>query len=192
MNKRSRCIDEETFKLIVSTLRTGFTDNDGVVRAPNERIATILTIEYNLGIRIGDVLELRMANLIKDGNRYCFDITEQKTGKHRGYTIPFDVYLFIQGYANSHNISPNQKLFPISERNVSKLLKIACEYLGLEGIGTHSFRKAFATNAYINSEYNIEMVRNLLQHSSIDTTQRYIGIGTKEMEEVIVKSVCLG
>ena len=60
MNKRSRCIDEDTFKLIVSTIRTGFTDNDGVVRQPNERIATVLTIEYNLGIRIGDVLELRI------------------------------------------------------------------------------------------------------------------------------------
>lgn len=192
MNKRSRCIDEDTFKLIVSTIRTGFTDNDGVARQPNERIATVLTIEYNLGIRIGDVLELRMCNLVKDGKRYCFDITEQKTGKHRGYTIPIDVYLFIQEYANAHNILPTQKLFPISERVVSKLLKITCEYLGLDGIGTHSFRKAFATNAYINSDYNIELVRNLLQHSSLDTTQKYIGIGTKEMEEVILKSVCLG
>ena len=148
---------------IVSTIRTGFTDNDGVVRQPNERIATVLTIEYNLGIRIGDVLELRMCNLVKDGKRYCFDITEQKTGKHRGYTIPIDVYLFIQEYANAHNILPTQKLFPISERVVSKLLKITCEYLGLDGIGTHSFRKAFATNAYINSDYNIELVRNLLR-----------------------------
>ena len=148
---------------IVSTIRTGFTDIDGVVRQPNERIATVLTIEYNLGIRIGDVLELRMCNLVKDGKRYCFDITEQKTGKRRGYTIPIDVYLFIQEYANAHNIQPTQKLFPISEQVVSKLLKITCEYLGLDGIGTHSFRKAFATNAYINSDYNIELVRNLLR-----------------------------
>ena len=192
MNKRSRCIDEETFKLIVGTIREGFRDNEGVVRKPNERIATVLTIEYNLGIRIGDVLQLRMCNLVKDGNRYCFDITEQKTGKHRGYTIPVEVYLFIQDYANRHNISPTQRLFPISERVVSKILKLVCEYLGLESIGTHSFRKAFATNAYINSGYNIELVRNLLQHSSLETTQKYIGIGTKEMEEVIVKSVCLG
>ena len=104
-----------------------------------------------------------MCNLVKDGKRYCFDITEQKTGKHRGYTIPIDVYLFIQEYANAHNIQPTQKLFPISEQVVSKLLKITCEYLGLDGIGTHSFRKAFATNAYINSDYNIELVRNLLR-----------------------------
>ena len=104
-----------------------------------------------------------MCNLVKDGKRYCFDITEQKTGKRRGYTIPIDVYLFIQEYANAHNIQPTQKLFPISEQVVSKLLKITCEYLGLDGIGTHSFRKAFATNAYINSDYNIELVRNLLR-----------------------------
>ena len=67
MNKRSRCIDEDTFKLIVSMIRAGYTNNDGVVRQLNERFATVLTIEYNLGIRIGDVLELHMCNLVKDG-----------------------------------------------------------------------------------------------------------------------------
>lgn len=66
---------------------------------------------------------------------------------------------------------------------------IACQFLGYKGIGTHSFRKAFATQAYINSDYNAEVVRRLLQHSSVVTTQRYIGVGDKEIEDALLKTV---
>ena len=38
--------------------------------------------------------------------------------------------------------------------------------------------------------YNIELVRTLLQHSSVNVTQRYIG--SKELEDAIQKNVCLG
>lgn len=45
---------------------------------------------------------------------------------------------------------------------VSEHLKLACQFLGYKGIGTHSFRKAFATQAYANADYNAEVVRRLL------------------------------
>ena len=82
-------------------------------------------------------------------------------------------------------------MFPITERAVLKHLKVTCDYLGLEGIGTHSFRKAFATNMYVNNHYNIELVRVLLQHSSVTVTQRYIGIGSRELETAIEKNINL-
>ena len=79
-------------------------------------------------------------------------------------------------------ISPEDKLFNMSERNVQKYLQKVAEYLGYENIGTHSFRKFFATEIYVNNNYNIVLVQQLLQHSSVATTQRYIGI-TSEMQE---------
>ncbi|OYP46279.1 hypothetical protein CG709_03745 [Lachnotalea glycerini] len=60
-------------------------------------------------------------------------------------------------------------------------MKVVCEYLGLSGIGSHSFRKAFATNVYVNNHYNIELVRTLLHHSSVLVTQRYIGTGSMDL-----------
>jgi len=63
--------------------------------------------------------------------------------------------------------------------------------MGYKGIGTHSFRKAFATQAYVNSDYNAEVVRRLLQHLSIVTTQRYIGVDNKEIEDTLLKTVKL-
>lgn len=191
INKRTKAVDEETYKRIVSVLRKGFT-HTGVDYKPNERIATVLILEYNLGLRVGDILNLTVDSFVKDGNRYRLDMYEQKTGKYRNFTVPDEVYQFIRDYAYEHNISPRSRLFPITERAVLKHLKVVCEYLKIPGVGSHSFRKAFATNVYVNNHYNIELVRTLLQHSSVTVTQRYIGIGSKELEDAIQKNICLG
>ena len=106
--------------------------------------------------------------------------------------MPVEVYSYVRDYAYAQGISPSSRLFPITERAVLKHLKVTSEYLGLDGVGSHSFRKGFATNVYVNNHYNIELVRTLLQHSSVTVTQRYIGIGSKELEDAIKKNVCLG
>ena len=82
---------------------------------PNERIATVLQLEYNLGLRIGDILNLSMDNFMKDAGRYHLDIHEQKTGEYRNFIVPVEIYNFIRDYAYENNISPKAKLFPIIE-----------------------------------------------------------------------------
>lgn len=190
MNKRTRAINEDTFILIINTIRQGFC-HEGVRHKPNDRIATILVLEYNLGLRVGDVLNLTMNSFVKDGDRYRLDLYEQKTGKFRNFTVPCEVYQFVRDYAYRNNICVTARLFPITERAVLKHLKVTVDFLGVEGVGTHSFRKGFATNIYVNNEYNIELVRELLQHSSVVITQRYIGMGSKELEQAIRGNVKL-
>jgi len=46
-------------------------------------------------------------------------------------------------------------------------------------------------NIYVNNNYNIELVRVLLQHSSCVVSQRYISLGSEELENAIAKNVCL-
>ena len=55
---------------------------------------------------------------------------------------------------------------------IKKQLAIVCDYLGYEGISTHSFRKWYATEIYKSSGYDIALVQRLLHHSSAATTQR--------------------
>lgn len=190
MNKRTRALDKETYIKIITTIKQGFL-HEGVRHKPNVRIATILVLEYNLGIRISDVLLLTMNSFVKDGDRYRLDIYEKKTGKFRNFTIPAEVYQYVRDYAYQNSIGQKARLFPITERAVLKHLKATSDFLGIEGVGTHSFRKGYATNIYINNNYNIELVRALLNHSSCVVSQRYIGIGTKELENAIQKNVCL-
>ena len=191
MNKKTVALTEEQYKTIISTIRAGVIMEDGSVINPNERIATALTLEGNLGLRISDILQLRLSAIIRDGDRYRLNIVEQKTQKKREFTVPTDIYVYIQKYALDNNISPTAKLFDISERAVNKHLKAICDYLGYEGIGSHSFRKYFATSIYTNNNYDINLVRVLLQHSSTTTTQRYIGLQEKHIEEALQNHINL-
>lgn len=75
-------------------MKQGFTGFE-----PNERIATALVLEGNLGLRISDVLRLRLADIVKDGDRYRLAIVEQKTGKERVFTVPFIIQQYLENYA---------------------------------------------------------------------------------------------
>lgn len=191
MNKRTVALATEQYKKIIKTKMSGFVDEDQNIVKPNRRIATALTLEANLGLRIGDILKLRLSDIIRDSDRYRLDIIEEKSGKKREFTVPLEIYAYIQNYALENNIRTTAKLFEISERAVNKHLQKVCKYLNLDGIGSHSFRKFFATTIYNNNRHNINLVRVLLQHSSIATTQRYIGIQSEEIEEALQKHVHL-
>ena len=191
MNKRTVALTTEQYKNIIKTMMSGFVDKDQNIVKPNRRIATALTLEANLGLRIGDILKLRLSDIIRDGDRYRLDIIEEKSGKKREFTVPLEIYAYIQNYALENNIRTTAKLFEISERAVNKHLQKVCKYLNLDGIGSHSFRKFFATTIYNNNRHNINLVRVLLQHSSIATTQRYIGLQSEEIEEALQNHIHL-
>ena len=88
-------------------------------------------------------------------------------------------------YCLRNGIRRGDLLFPISERAIQKQLKIVCDYLGVAGISTHSFRKWYATEIYKANGYDIALVQRLLQHASASTTQRYIGIEPQRIEDAI-------
>ena len=191
MNKKTVALTEIQYKNIIETIRTGFVCSDGHVVKPNQRIATALSLEANLGLRISDILQLRLSVIIHDGNRYRLNIVEKKTKKKREFTVPIEIYSYIQNYALENGINPAAKLFDMSERTVQNHLQLVCNYLGYENISTHSFRKYFATSIYENNNYNIELVRVLLQHSSVVTSQRYICLQRKEIENALQKHIKL-
>ena len=142
-------------------------------------------VEGNLGIRISDILRLKPNDILLDGERYRLEIIEQKTGKKRVFTVPLVIVQYIENYCLKNNIKGNELIFPITERAVQKQLAIVCDYLGFAGIGTHSFRKWYATEIYKNNGYDIALVQRLLQHSSAAVTQRYIGIEPQRIEQAI-------
>lgn len=180
MNKKTVALTTEQYKEIISTMQRGFTGC-----RPNERIATALVLEGNLGLRISDIVKLRPSDIVKDSDRYRLEVTEQKTGKSRVFTVPLVIQQYIENYCLRNGIGKKDLIFPISERMVQKQLKIVCDYLGYEGISTHSFRKWYATEIYKANGYDITLVQRLLQHSSAAVTQRYIGIEPQRIESAI-------
>ena len=180
MNKKTKALTTEQYKEIIATMKEGFCGC-----RPNERIATALVLEGNLGLRISDILKLRLCDIVKDGDRYRLEIVEQKTGKSRVFTVPLVIQQYIENYCLRNGIRRDELMFPLTERAIQKQLKIVCDYLDFEGISTHSFRKWYATEIYKNNGYDIALVQRLLQHSSAATTQRYIGIEPQRIEAAI-------
>ena len=180
MNKKTAALTTEQYKEIITTMREGFCGC-----RPNERVATALVLEGNLGLRISDIVRLRPRDVVFDGGRYRLSIIEQKTGKQRVFTVPLVIQQYIENYCLRNSIGANDLIFPITTREVQKILSRVCDYLGYHGISTHSFRKWYATEIYKNNGYDIALVKRLLQHSSAAVTQRYIGIEPQRIEKAI-------
>lgn len=179
-------ITTEQYERIIRALQHG-----GGGFRKNPRVAAVLMVEANLGLRIGDVLSLHLCDIVRDGYRYRLNITEEKTGKRRTFTVPEEVYVYLKNYAGEHSIPDDALLFPIGERAVQKTLHKACQYLGIRNVSTHSFRKWYATEIYHASGNDILLVQRLLQHSSPSITRRYIGISDERMEMAIRNHVNL-
>ena len=190
MNKRCVALSDEQYRECIKLLREGFV-LEGCNIKPNPRIATVAVLQASLGLRLGDVLQLNMGSFIKESGRWKLNIKEQKTGKVRDFTVPVEVYSFIQDYAINMGISNTAKLFAISERQAARHLnKVFSKMeLPLRSFGSHSYRKYFATRVYLDNEMNIMIVKTLLQHSSVAVTQRYIGLSQKTVEDALAKTV---
>ncbi len=196
-NIKTTALSEKQFIDIIGTMKSGCS-----LFRPNHKIATALMLEANLGMRISDIVRLKLSNIVMDGDRYRLDIKERKTGKERTFTVPQKLYCYLMEYATNNGIKKNEYLFPHSDKDrgkpittaaVQKHLRTVCNYLeyGELKISTHSFRKFYATRLYENNDYDIVLVQRLLQHSSPSVTQRYIGMGSKNLEAAIEKNTWL-
>lgn len=181
-----QALTTEQYTALVRIIKSGH----GKMRA-SPRIAAALMAEANLGMRIGDILRLRLDDIILDGKRYRLNIVEEKTGKRRTFTVPEQLYRFFCNYCTEQKIPADQPMFPTTVRSVQRHIKSACEILGYSNVSTHSFRKWYATDIYEASGHDIVLVQQLLQHSSPNITRRYIGISDEKIEKAIAGHVLL-
>lgn len=181
--------NEKIYHDVVSALRKGYKGADGKTHRPNQKIAAIVVIQANFGIRIGDLVQLRFSDIVWEGNFYRLNIIEEKTGKNRTYPVPDAVYDFLADYCHSNGISASDRIFPVTTRAVQKQLKEVCEYLGYEDISTHSFRKFAGQEVYKNSGYDIVAAQEFYSHSSVQITQTYLKRSSKQLQDAIQKSV---
>jgi len=190
-NKRTRAIDREELNLIIDTIKKGFVTTSGTRVRPNIRIACALIFQANVGLRIGDIVRMRLSDIIYENGRYHFNgFIEEKTKKRRNFIIPMEVYTFLQSYALENGIKTQSRLFNITVRAVQKHLQLVCDYLGIEGVSTHSVRKYFGCSQY-SDHHDIELLRVLYQHSSTAVTSAYLSINPKQVEDALQKHTYL-
>lgn len=187
MNKKTRVISEEEAELILSTIRKGYIDNNGVTVRPNIKVFMALLIEYQFGLRVYDATHLKLSDFKYRQGGYSLSVVEKKTGKIKECNVSSEIYAILSDYCNTNGIKKDECIAAQTTRNVQKALQKVTQYLGLEEVGTHSFRKLYGTILYERSNYNIKLVSKVFQHSSVAITERYIGVSDEETEKVLAE-----
>lgn len=176
---RTRPLSRNEYMKIMELCKIGFTDTKGSYRRPNYKVAFALMLQANLGLRIGDVLNLKPSNF----NNLKFTLVESKTKKFQYRQINEKLYLMIMDYIVQNEIKQADVLIPLTSRAIQKHLKYITDYLQMDNISTHSFRKMFATTIYTETS-DIYLVKELLNHSSVATTERYVRMSQEQIDEM--------
>ena len=164
----------------------------------NIRDYALFVVGINSARRIGDIVTLKVSELFYPDyswRKYLL-IKEQKTGKPIKILINDSVKAAVTMLLNSlESYTLDTYLFqsrhgsnqPIETRSVHRILKEMSRATGLDkkyNIGTHSMRKTWARNYYVNHPTEIVKIQKALNHSSPEVTLRYIGIEQEEMDEM--------
>ena len=181
----TRALTEAEYREIIRVMREGRV----CFFKPNHRAAMALVLEANLGIRVSDIVKLRLSDIVRDGDRWRLSIVEQKTGKPRWFTVPDEIRAGIVDYCYQNGIGQNDPIVGIARRSVQDALKKVCDFLELDRVGTHSFRKYFAKKVYEANGSDVELVREILQHTSLETTQRYLKTTSERVDRALNGSV---
>ena len=186
-NKKTSCINDEQFDEIVNLIYKG--SSDGKIK-PSEEIALMLTITGNSALRIGDCTKLKLESFIREGEEYRYNIVEEKTGKKRTNIIPKELYEMIKEYAERKGKKKDEIIFNHTIRAIQYKLRNIAKYLGedYKDISTHSFRKCAGMRIYRLSGNDIELTRKFLNHSSVQTTQRYLGVNDDEINKILANN----
>ncbi|WHQ67515.1 tyrosine-type recombinase/integrase (plasmid) [Lactiplantibacillus plantarum] len=73
----------------------------------------------------------------------------------------------------------------ITEKQFYKVMSRVGDLLGINYLGTHTMRKTGAYRVYTQSNYNIGLVMNLLNHSSEAMTLAYLGLDQASTETML-------
>jgi integrase len=150
----------------------------------NYRNYLIFVLGINTGLRIGDMLKLKVEDV---RNQTHIILKEQKTGKSKKFFINSVLRNAIDGYIS--NMADHEYLFqsrngtnqPLSRSQSYRILNRAGEKVGLDSIGCHSTRKTFGYHHY-KQHKDVALLQNLFNHSAPSVTLDYIGISQDNMD----------
>ena len=163
-----------------------------LLKQQNLRDYCLFVVGINSGLRISDLLQLTISDVINQGKiKERIRLREKKTNKFKDFPLSDKANNAIKDYLNTRNYTENEPLF-MSRKNKGfllrqqayKIINGVAKAVGIkENIGTHTLRKTFGYHAY-NNGYDITLIQKLFNHSSPSVTLRYIGITQDEMDDV--------
>ena len=151
----------------------------------NLKHKAILTTIYSAGLRVGELVNLKVADI--DSKRMQIRVHQGK-GKKDRYTILANKTLeLLRLYWKSYR--PNEWLFPpqgkkenkITIRTVQRILERTIKKTSIiKPASVHTLRHSFATHL-LESGIDIHQIQLLLGHKNISTTTIYLHVRRKDL-----------
>ena len=148
-----------------------------------KRDYALLRTAIDTMLRSVDLLHLTVSDVMFDGEiRQQFSIVQQKTGVRVLVSLSETTRAVLKDYlATEYRPEPDNRIFPLTTRWYQKIVKRWAELLHLDGklYSTHSLRRTKASHVYKKTG-NLMAVKNLLGHTDIRHTQRYLGVSKQD------------
>lgn len=166
-----------------------------VLKEKSLRNYLLFTLGINTGLRISDLLKLKIQDIITDKGKLkdSIYIREKKTGKEKNFMLNKTAKEALGEYFSGlKNFEPDWYLFkskkgknaPITRIQAYDILNEAAALIDIrEKIGTHTLRKTFGYHARMKG-VPVEKLQKIFNHSSPGITNRYIGITQDEIDNV--------
>lgn len=164
----------------------------GATSLVSRRDETLLALLYATGMRRDEIASLRIDQLIEMDARTAVIRINGKGSKEREVAIEGPVVRLLQDWLRVRMELPDvpsDHVFVtvsngpwkgqyLKDKTVEDIVRAIAVRAGLDDWGVHRFRVTFATQLY-DDGVDIERIRILLGHNSIETTRRYLAVSTK-------------
>lgn len=158
-----------------------------IFAASNLKHKTILCLMYSTGMRVGEVINLKMSDI--DRSRMVINIKDAKGGKDRQVTLDPTLLQLIEVYYREYK--PKEYLFngqnnapQYSSRSIAEFLQKYADLSGIKKrVHPHLIRHNYATHL-LESGTDMSVLQKLLGHESIKTTQIYGHISHNHISKI--------
>lgn len=170
---------------------------DAVRRYPRLRLmylrdAAIVKLILYTGLRVGEIIQLRLSDIVLDERKGSVVVREGKGTKRR--EIPLNAkarkalheYLQMRPDVESNGLFLGQHNEGVQNKTIQRAVRRYAEKAGLKNTTPHTLRHSFA-KALIDAGVSLEKVATLLGHSNLNTTRIYTTPGEAELEDAVGK-----
>lgn len=154
----------------------------------NIKHRTIVMLLYSTGMRLSEIAHLKITDI--DSHNMRIKVVQGKGSKDRFTILSEAVLLELRAYYIIYK--PKEYLFngtrkgcPMSMRNIQHLVQISLAKAGLgsKQFTVHTIRHSFATHLVDNGT-DLHTVKELLGHSTIQTTMRYLHLSPQRRQQI--------
>ena len=164
-----------------------------LLKMSNMRDYCLFTLGINSGLRISDMLKLKISDVLtkKHKPRERISLREGKTGKTKDFPLSDTAKKAIIEYLDIRDYELDEPLFKsrkgtgaINRQQAYKIINKVAKEIGIkERIGTHTMRKTFGYHAY-NKGIDVSYLQKIFNHSAPSTTLNYLGLTQDDLDSI--------